>query len=119
MKSSLTVFAFAVSAAVSMQAQQVPALRALTEPWPEIVKVDGIEIVHVQKNIYMLVGGGANVTAQIGDQGVMLRLGGEAAYDQTGDLEGHKGRPVGRCGDAEAEQGLREVVIEAEDGGER
>jgi glyoxylase-like metal-dependent hydrolase (beta-lactamase superfamily II) len=72
MKSSLTVFAFAVSTAVSMQAQQVPALRALTEPWPEIVKVDGIEIVHVQKNIYMLVGGGANVTAQIGDQGVML-----------------------------------------------
>ena len=72
MKSRLTVFAFAVSAAVSMQAQQVPALRALTEPRPEIVKVDGIEILHVQKNVYMLVGGGANVTAQIGDQGVML-----------------------------------------------
>jgi glyoxylase-like metal-dependent hydrolase (beta-lactamase superfamily II) len=72
MKSSLTVFAFVVSAAVSMQAQQVPVLRALTEPWSEIVKVDGIEILHVQKNVYMLVGGGANVTAQIGDQGVML-----------------------------------------------
>jgi len=72
MKSSLTVFAFAFSAAVSLQAQQVPVLRALTEPWPEIVRVDGIEIVHVQKNIYVLVGGGANVTAQIGEQGVML-----------------------------------------------
>jgi cyclase len=36
------------------------------------VKVDGIEIVHVQKNIYMLVGGGANVTVQIGDEGVFL-----------------------------------------------
>ena len=41
----------------SLGAQQ-PTVRALTEPWPEIVKVDGIEILHVQRGVYMLVGGG-------------------------------------------------------------
>ena len=55
-----------------MPAQQAPTSRALAEEWPEIVKVDGIEILHVQKNIYMLVGGGANITVQIGNEGVML-----------------------------------------------
>ena len=53
-------------------AQQQPTARALTEPWPEIVKVDGIEILHVQKGVYMLVGGGANVAVQIGEEGVTL-----------------------------------------------
>ena len=53
-------------------AQEAPTIRALTEPWPEIVKVGDIEIVHVRKNIYMLVGGGAHVTAAIGDEGVFL-----------------------------------------------
>jgi glyoxylase-like metal-dependent hydrolase (beta-lactamase superfamily II) len=72
MKTRLAVLVFAAAAAIPTQAQQVPTVRALTEPWPEIVKVDGIEILHVQKNIYMLVGGGANVTAQIGDEGVLL-----------------------------------------------
>ena len=61
-----------VLALIPLGAQQVPAIRALTEPWPEIVKVGDIEIVHVQKNIYMLVGGGAHVTAAIGDEGVFL-----------------------------------------------
>jgi glyoxylase-like metal-dependent hydrolase (beta-lactamase superfamily II) len=53
-------------------AQKVPLVKALTDEWPEIVKVDGIEILHVQKNVYMLVGGGANVTVQIGDEGAFL-----------------------------------------------
>src|SRR4051794_10709944 len=59
------------ASAPHLDAQQ-PTARALTEPWPEIVKVDGIEIVHVQRGVYMLVGGGANVTAQIGEEGVTL-----------------------------------------------
>ena len=59
-------------AAIPAFAQQVPAITALTAPWPEIVKVEGIEIVHVRKDVYMLVGGGANVTVQIGDTGVTL-----------------------------------------------
>jgi len=66
------VVALLVTAGVSLSAQQTPTIRALTEPWQETVKVEGIEIVHVQKNIYMLVGGGANVTVQIGDEGVLL-----------------------------------------------
>jgi cyclase len=54
------------------RAQEDPTVRALSEKWPEIVKIDGIEIVPVQKNVYMLVGGGANVTLQIGEEGAML-----------------------------------------------
>jgi cyclase len=54
------------------RAQQAPTVTALTAEWPEIVKVDGIEILRVQKDVYMLVGGGANVTAQVGSEGVML-----------------------------------------------
>jgi glyoxylase-like metal-dependent hydrolase (beta-lactamase superfamily II) len=72
MKTRLAILAVAAAAALPTFAQQVPTVRALTEPWPDIVKVDGIEILHVQKNVYMLVGGGANVTAQIGDEGVLL-----------------------------------------------
>ncbi len=64
--------ALAAAATPRVGAQQVPTARALAEPWPEIVKVDGIEILHVRKGIYMLVGGGANVTAQIGEEGVTL-----------------------------------------------
>jgi cyclase len=53
-------------------AQQNPVVKALSTEWPEIVKVDGIEILRVQKNIYMLVGGGANIAVQVGDEGVMV-----------------------------------------------
>jgi cyclase len=55
-----------------LSAQQSPVTRALTEPWPTTEKIDGIEIVPVLKHVYMLVGAGANVTVQIGDQGVTL-----------------------------------------------
>jgi len=63
------LLALAAGATPRAGAQQ-PTARALSEPWPEIVKVDGIEILHVQKGVYMLVGGGANVTVQIGEEGV-------------------------------------------------
>jgi glyoxylase-like metal-dependent hydrolase (beta-lactamase superfamily II) len=61
-----------LAAATPRAGAQQPTARALSEPWPEIVKVDGIEILHVQKGVYMLVGGGANVTVQIGQEGVTL-----------------------------------------------
>lgn len=57
---------------VSVSAQIVPTLRALTEEWQEPLVVDGIEILHVQKNVYMLAGGGAHVTVGIGDEGVVM-----------------------------------------------
>jgi cyclase len=58
--------------AVTTRAQQVPTRRALESEWPETVKVEGVEIVHVQKNVYMLVGAGANITVQHGDDGVVI-----------------------------------------------
>lgn len=62
----------AALAVLPARAQQDPTMRALSEKWPEITKIDGIEILPVQKNIYMLIGGGANVTLQIGEEGAML-----------------------------------------------
>jgi cyclase len=67
-----------------VEGQQVPTVRALANEWPETVKVDGVEIVHVQKNVYVLVGAGANVTIQHGDEGVVLVDSGAAG--QTGRL---------------------------------
>jgi cyclase len=72
MKRRFVMMILAAAAVLPVSAQKVPLVKALTDEWPEIVKVDGIEIVHVQKNIYMLVGGGANVTLQIGDEGAFL-----------------------------------------------
>jgi glyoxylase-like metal-dependent hydrolase (beta-lactamase superfamily II) len=72
MKMKLAVLALAVSAIAPAHAQQAPTIRALTEPWPEIVKVEGVEILHVQKGIYMLAGAGANVALQVGDEGVTI-----------------------------------------------
>jgi cyclase len=60
------------AAAVSLGAQQAPMTRALTEPWPETLVVDGIEVLHVRHAVYMLVGGGANVSVAIGDEGVVM-----------------------------------------------
>ena len=59
-------------ASTSLHSQQVPTRRALDTPWPEVIKVDGLEIVHVQRNVYMVVGAGANVTVQNGDEGVVI-----------------------------------------------
>ena len=59
-------------ASTSLHSQQVPTRRALDTPWPEVIKVDGLEIVHVQRNVYMVVGAGANVTVQHGDEGVVI-----------------------------------------------
>ena len=61
-----------VCVATTAWAQQVPTQRALATPWPEVIKVDGLEIVHVQRNVYMVVGAGANVTVQHGDEGVVI-----------------------------------------------
>ena len=74
--------AVAASAAI-LSAQQPPAVRALTEPWPATEKIEGIEIVPVLKHVYMLVGAGANVTAQIGDQGVTLVDAGSAGRTEA------------------------------------
>jgi len=68
----VAVTALALAGAARIGAQAPPNIRALTEPWPETVVVDGIEILPVLKNVYMLVGAGANVTIDIGDEGVVM-----------------------------------------------
>lgn len=68
----LFVAATALVVATTLQAQQSPAIRALTEKWPQTKKVDGIELVPVRRDVYLLAGGGANVTAHVGDEGVVL-----------------------------------------------
>ena len=66
------VIVAAMGGAVSVGAQQSPMVRAMTEPWPEELVIDGIEILQVRKAVYMLVGGGANVSVAIGDEGVVM-----------------------------------------------
>jgi cyclase len=66
------MFALVAAAVAGLRAQTVPTLTALRADWPETVKVDGIEILPVLKNVYLLAGGGAHVTVQIGDEGVTM-----------------------------------------------
>lgn len=61
-----------VASAVSLGAQNSPIVRALTDPPSEAITVEGIGILPVLRNVYMLVGAGANVTAQVGEQGIAL-----------------------------------------------
>ena len=68
---ALAVAASAVAVA-GLHAQQDPVVRALTEPWPMTDKMEGIEILPVLKEVFMLVGAGANVTVQAGEEGVVL-----------------------------------------------
>ena len=69
---SLALVAAVVWSAPAPHAQQAPLVRALTEKSPLTITVEGIELLPVRKNVYMLVGGGANVTVQFGDEGVVL-----------------------------------------------
>jgi glyoxylase-like metal-dependent hydrolase (beta-lactamase superfamily II) len=61
-----------LGAVATLGAQVAPMVRAMTEPWPEQLVVDGIEILPVRGSVYMLVGGGANVSVAIGDEGVVM-----------------------------------------------
>jgi cyclase len=54
------------------RAQQPASLTAQRLEWPRTLKVDGIEVLPVQKNVYVLVGAGANITIQVGDEGVVM-----------------------------------------------
>ena len=40
--------------------------------WPEVLKVEGVEILQVLKNTYLLAGAGGNVVINVGDEGVVL-----------------------------------------------
>ncbi|MGE3345469.1 MAG: MBL fold metallo-hydrolase [Vicinamibacterales bacterium] len=67
-----TLVVCAAAMAGTLSAQQAPVVTALTAEWPEVVVVNGVEIVPVQKGVFMLAGAGAHVTAQVGAEGVTL-----------------------------------------------
>ena len=48
----------------------------------DVVTVDGIDVVHVQGNIYMIRGAGANLAASIGEEGTLLVDTGTAAASE-------------------------------------
>jgi glyoxylase-like metal-dependent hydrolase (beta-lactamase superfamily II) len=65
-----------------LHAQQPVGIVPLDPPPPPLI-VDGIEILKVQGQVYMLAGAGGNVTAQIGSEGVLL-------VDAGGPGQSHK-----------------------------
>jgi glyoxylase-like metal-dependent hydrolase (beta-lactamase superfamily II) len=69
---AMVALALAMAGVAGLRAQTVPTITALKADWPETVKVDGIEILPVLKNVYLLAGGGANVVVQVGDEGVVM-----------------------------------------------
>ena len=68
-------------AAPNPHAQQPVALVPLTPPSPPIV-VDGVEVLPVQGKVHVIVGAGGNVSAQVGDEGVLLVDSGAAGQSQ-------------------------------------
>ena len=62
-------------------AQQPVGTIPLTPPPPPIV-VDGVEVLPVQGSVHMIVGAGANVGVQVGDEGVLLVDSGGAGQSQ-------------------------------------
>ena len=71
MRFAALVVAFCSVALLVPHAQQPVTTVPLTRPTPPVI-VDGLEILPVQGNVHMIVGAGANVGVQIGDEGVFV-----------------------------------------------
>jgi cyclase len=70
---SVVVWLAAVlSAAMTRASGQQPVGTVHLAPPPAPLVVDGIEVLPVQGQVYLLVGAGANVVVQIGDEGVLV-----------------------------------------------
>ena len=67
----LSIAAVLALAVPALRAQQPVATLPLDYPAPPLV-VDGVEVLKVQGQVYMLVGAGGNVTMQVGDEGILL-----------------------------------------------
>jgi glyoxylase-like metal-dependent hydrolase (beta-lactamase superfamily II) len=63
-------------------AQQPVTLVPLTPPSPPII-VDGLEVLPVQGKVHVIIGAGGNVSAQVGDEGVLLVDSGAAGQSNT------------------------------------
>ena len=66
------LFAGLVAAPIAGPRAQQPVLLVPLTPPPPALIVDGIEVLPVQGNVFMIVGAGGNMTAQVGDEGVLL-----------------------------------------------
>ena len=69
--STLTVSAAAAAALAVVHAQQPVGLVPL-EPPPPPISVDGLEVLPVQGQVFMVAGAGGNVTLQVGSEGVLV-----------------------------------------------
>jgi cyclase len=67
-----TLIGLMATAVIGTEAQQPATLAAQRTDWPRPLKVEEIEVLPVQKNVYVLVGAGANITIQVGDEGVAM-----------------------------------------------
>lgn len=79
-KSRLALGAFRIVAALALVAvtaswqfagAQAPAAPAAPNPAPNAANVE-VHVLHVQGNVYMLIGAGGNITMQVGNDGVLL-----------------------------------------------
>jgi cyclase len=66
----LAIFLLAMTLTSSLTAQ-VPVGLVSLEP-TQYLNVDGLDILHVQGQVYMISGAGGNVTLQVGSEGVLL-----------------------------------------------
>jgi glyoxylase-like metal-dependent hydrolase (beta-lactamase superfamily II) len=82
MKQTALVLVLAGSALAAVSGQQPVGSVAIDPPPPPIV-VDGVEVLKVQGQVYLLAGGGGNVTVQLGDEGVLVA-------DSGGPAQGEK-----------------------------
>src|SRR5215216_601433 len=75
MKTTLVALSAAVCVAmltgVDAQQRAAPAAPRLLEPPRNQAAVD-MQVLHVQRNVYMLIGDGGNTTVQIGDNGALV-----------------------------------------------
>ena len=71
MRFAALVIAFISVVLLVPHAQQPVTTVPLTRPTPPVI-VEGLEILPVQGNVHMIVGAGANVGVQIGDEGVFV-----------------------------------------------
>ena len=73
---ALALALFALVGSVDSSALQAPANAA------QASAAGAVKVMHVQGNVHMIIGGGANVTASVGDNGVLLVDTGHAASSE-------------------------------------
>ena len=76
----IVLIAMAALAAPPIVSGQQPVTTVSLEPPPPPLVVDGVEVLKVQGQVYMLAGDGPNVAVDVGDEGVLVVDSGQATY---------------------------------------